>query len=87
MTARTRRTLTAVAVLWFAVVVWSLTVLPVSLPFNALLASLVVPMVWLLGSFARASAHQHANRWARDIEKVHSAGRPRPLPHQEAATR
>jgi hypothetical protein len=50
MTARTRRTLTAVAVLWFAVVVWSLTVLPVSLPFNALLASLVVPMVWLLGS-------------------------------------
>lgn len=42
--------------------------------FNLLLASTVVPLVWLIWVFCRWSAHQHANRWARDIAKVHGNG-------------
>jgi hypothetical protein len=81
VSARTRRILTAVSLLYVAAVVYTETKIPVSLMFNALLATLAAPMVWLIWVFARASAHQHANRWARDIQRVH-AGRPAPLPQQ-----
>lgn len=44
----------------------------VTLPmFNALLMTTVLPGLWLLGSFCRWSAHQHAARYARDVDKVH----------------
>ncbi len=49
--------------------------------FNMWLASTAVSMVWLLWVFCQWSAHQHARRWARDIEKVHG-GRPRPMPER-----
>lgn len=83
MKARTRRILTAAAVLQVVMVGFLFT--HVSLrTFNVLLASLVVPLVWLLWVGARASAHQHANSYARDIRKVQD-GRPAPLPHQEVS--
>lgn len=85
MNARTRRILTAVSLLYIAVVACPVTRLPMPW-FNLQLALTVAPLVCLIGLFARASAHQHANRWARDIEKV-QGGRPAPLPHQEAVSR
>lgn len=48
------------------------------------LIALAVPMLWLIWALARASAHQHAAGFARDVEKIH-AGRPRPMPHQEVS--
>jgi hypothetical protein len=84
VSARTRRILTAVSLLYVAAVVYAETKIPVSPMFNALLATLAVPMVWLIWVFARASAYQHANRWARDIAKVHGA-RPVRLPERERA--
>ncbi len=79
MRARTRRSLTAVSVLWIGVVVWLFPRVPLQV-FNVLLVTVVVPWVWLLWAFCRASAHQHADKWARAVDKVHNGGRPRPLP-------
>jgi hypothetical protein len=84
MTAKTRRILTAAAVLHMTVVGYLSTHVPLR-TFNILLATLVVPLVWLVWAFCRWSAHQHANRWARDIRTV-QGGRPAPLPHQEAVS-
>ena len=85
MSARTRKILTASSVLYVVLVVFPATWLPMPW-FNLQLALMAVPLVWLIGSFARFSAHQHANRWARDIQKVHgTAGRPARLPDHEAA--
>lgn len=64
-----RRALTAASLLYMATVGFLFTRVPLPV-FNLLLAALAVPLVWLIWAFARASAHQHANRWARDIQKV-----------------
>lgn len=77
MSARTRRVLAVVAVLWIAALGWAWPHL--SPAGELLLVTLIVPVQYLLWVLCRASAHQHANRWARDIARAH-AGRPRPLP-------
>lgn len=79
MRARTRWVLTVASVLWIAdlVVLWP----HLSARLEWLVATAVVPLVWLIWSFCRWSAHQHANRWARDIDRVHR-GRPVPLPER-----
>lgn len=79
MTPKTRRrALTAASLLWFAVVGFCTGHIPLKV-LNVLLVLSAVPMVWLLWAFCRWSAHQHAEKWARDIAKVHGG---RPLPHQ-----
>jgi len=80
MTARRRRALTLAASTYLA----ALVVLfgDVSLQvFNLLLVVAVAPLLWLLWAFCRWSAHQHANRYARDVEKVHG-GRPVRVPER-----
>jgi hypothetical protein len=74
MRARTRNTLTLAALVYIATVGYLFTVLALR-TFNVLLATVVVPLLWLVWAFARWSAYQHSARWARDIKKVHS-GRP-----------
>lgn len=76
-----RRVLTAVSLLWFALVAYAVQHVQLKV-LNLLLASLVVPLVWLIWVFARMSAHQHANSYARDVVKVKGA-RPAPMPHQQ----
>lgn len=77
MKARTRRLLAAVALLWIAGLVWAWPHL--SPAGELLLVTLIAPVQYLVWVLCRASAHQHANRWARDIARAH-ASRPRPLP-------
>jgi small-conductance mechanosensitive channel len=72
MRARTRNILTVVSLVYISAVAYLFTVLSLR-TFNALLATVVVPLVWLVWSFCRWSAHQHSERWARDIEKVHGS--------------
>lgn len=79
MKARTRWPLTLAAVAWIGAVAWSWPHLPAV--WEWLVGTVVVPWVWLMWSFTRWSAHQHADREARAIEKVHG-GRPRPLPER-----
>lgn len=72
--ARTRTLLTVAALVYIGVVVALFGDVPLRV-FNVLLALVVVPLVWLIATFARWSAHQHSARWARDIEKVHGPAR------------
>lgn len=69
-----RRALTAAAVSYLVALgpVFGEVSLPV---FNALLIGAVLPLVWLIAVFCIWSAHQHADRYARDVEKIHG-GRP-----------
>lgn len=69
MKARTRKVLTAVSLLYIAAVAALIGRVPLP-AFNLLLAFVALPLVWLIGAFARWSAQQHSRRWARDIEKV-----------------
>jgi hypothetical protein len=75
------RVLTAVSLLYAGLLLYLIPRVPLPL-LNALLAVSVVPMVWLIWAFCRWSAHQHANRYARDVQKVHGT-RPAPMPHRE----
>lgn len=70
MRPQTRRILTVLSTLYMALTGWLFTVMPLR-PFNVLLATVVLPLVWLVWEFCRWSAHQHSARWARDIAKVH----------------
>lgn len=70
MRARTRNVLTVAALVYIGVVVWSFIWLPLG-TFNVLLVTTVVPLVWLVLAFCRWSAYQGAERYARDVEKVH----------------
>jgi hypothetical protein len=76
----TRTVVTLAALAYIVLVGYLFTVVPLQV-FNVLLVTVVVPMVWLIAAFARWSAHQHANRWSRDIAKVHG-GRPVRLPER-----
>jgi hypothetical protein len=70
MRARTRNVLTVAALVYIGLVGYLFGEMPLR-SFNVLLATTVVPLVWLVWAFCRWSAYQHSNRWARDIEKVH----------------
>lgn len=70
----TRRMLTAVSMAYIVLVGFLSQVVPLPV-FNPLLATVAAPLVWLIWAFSRWSAHQHADRWARDIEKVHGGQR------------
>jgi hypothetical protein len=67
--ARTRNIVTAVSALYIVTVGVLITRIPLSV-LNVLLVTLAVPLVWLIGSFARWSAHQHATRYERDVVRV-----------------
>lgn len=83
MRTRTRRALTVVSLAYILLVGSLIRVVPLPV-LNVLLATLVVPLVWLIWAFARWSAHQHADRWARDIQKVHG-GRSQPMPREQVS--
>jgi type VI protein secretion system component VasK len=70
MKARTRNVLTAVSATYLGVVVALAGRIPWEL-FNRFLVAVVVPLVWLIWTFASWSATQHSKRWERDIAKVH----------------
>ncbi|MDT4994990.1 MAG: hypothetical protein QOH97_4882 [Actinoplanes sp.] len=69
MSARIRTIATAVSALYIVTVGALLTRIPLNV-LNVLLATLAVPLVWLIGSFCRWSAHQHANQYERDVIRV-----------------
>lgn len=75
-----RRMATVLAVLWIAAVLWSWSSLPPSAEW--LVATLVVPWVWLLWYVASAAASQHGEKYARDVDRIHHSGRPVPIPER-----
>jgi uncharacterized membrane protein len=78
MTVRTRRSLAFLSAAYLMAVGLLFGSVPLAV-FNVLLTTVMPPLVWLLWVFARALANQHADQWARDVDKVHG-GRPRPIP-------
>jgi hypothetical protein len=69
VSARTRTIVTAVSAGYIVTVAVLLTRVPLSV-LNVLLATLAVPLVWLIGAFARWSVHQHATQYERDVVQV-----------------
>jgi hypothetical protein len=70
--ARTRHLLSIVSSLYLITVGVLFTHVPLR-TFNLLLATCVVPMVWLLARLAVWLVYRDAKRWARDIEKVNAS--------------
>jgi predicted ferric reductase len=74
VSATTRRVVTVAALTYILTVIGLAGDL--SLPvLNVLLVGAVVPLVWLIAVFCIWSAHQHAARYAQDVEKIHGVHR------------